>query len=91
MGIAKLASKFVSFDMIMFGLHKHLIITRARFPEFARKMAERDLVAQVMIHQEKSGYWFEFKGGKVRFSKGVHERARCDPGIPRPAHGQRIS
>ena len=74
MGISKLASKFVSFDMIMFGLHKHLIITRARFPEFARKMAERDLVAQVMIHQEKSGYWFEFRGGKVSLSKGVHER-----------------
>lgn len=77
MGKPKLASKLVSFEMIMFGVHKHLIITRMRYPEFAAQMAERDLVAQVKIQQDKTGCWFEFKGGRVTYKKGVHK----NPGV----------
>jgi molybdopterin guanine dinucleotide-containing S/N-oxide reductase-like protein len=60
------------FDLLMFGLHKHLVITAWRYEKFAKRMAERNLIVQFLIQQEGSGYWFEFKNGKVRYRKGLH-------------------
>ncbi len=58
--------------MVMFALHKHLIVSRMRYPAFAERMAEKDLVAQFFTQQENGGYWFEFKGGKLKYKKGLH-------------------
>ena len=75
MANGKLAAKFLTFDLLMFGLHKLLVAYRIRYPEFAKRMAERDLIVQFLVQQENDGTWFEFKGGKVKHRRGVHENA----------------
>ena len=77
MAKGKISKKFITFDMVMFGFHKHLILTRLRYPAFAKRLAERNLTAQIYTKRENNGYWFEFKDGKVKYKKGLHP----NPGV----------
>ena len=77
----KVVEKLVTFDMVMFGLHKHFMLTSMRYPEFAQRMAERDIVVQIYTKKENNGCWFEFKGGKVKYKRGLHENPQVTMGF----------
>lgn len=72
MGRKRLASKIVNFDMLMYGLEKALNVARVIYPEFATRLAEREMVAQFYTQVEDAGHWFEIRGGKVKRKAGLH-------------------
>ena len=45
-----------------------------RHPDFAARLKERNLVAQIMARDEEIGRWFEFDDGKITSRAGLHAK-----------------
>jgi trimethylamine-N-oxide reductase (cytochrome c) len=64
----------IKFSTILLGFAQVLKLASKRYPKFAARLRERDLVAQMFARDEEVGRWFEFRGGKVTSRKGVHPK-----------------
>jgi trimethylamine-N-oxide reductase (cytochrome c) len=62
----------LKFSTILLGFSQVLKFSARRYPEFRARVAERDLVAQMVARDEEVGRWYELRGGKVRSRKGMH-------------------
>ncbi len=47
---------------------------RGAMPKFRARLAERNLVAQIIARDEEVGRWFEVRGGKVTSGAGRHAK-----------------
>ncbi len=61
--------------VILWGLAKVLPLAAARYPEFAARLKEHDLVARIMARDEEIGRWFELRGGKVASGTDAGKKA----------------
>ncbi len=73
MGVAMSVSA-IKVSVLLFGLAQALRIQARRFPEFARRLAEKNFVAQIKIADDSLGRWYVFENGKVRTRKGIHPK-----------------
>ncbi|HUZ74699.1 MAG TPA: molybdopterin-dependent oxidoreductase [Stellaceae bacterium] len=64
----------VKFATVLFGLAQALKLVRRRYPDFAERLKERNLVAQIVARDEEIGRWYEFADGRVRSRAGRHAR-----------------
>jgi len=62
------------FAAVLFGLEKTLRFMAFRHPSFARRLAERDLVAQFRTADKAVARHFTLAGGKVTSARGLHAR-----------------
>ena len=62
------------FSLILFTLTLLLRYARWRYPQFAVRLKERDLVAQIKARDEGIGRWIEIRGGKIRSGAGRHPK-----------------
>ena len=62
------------FRVILWGLRQVLAYTAWRYPQFRTRIAEHDVIAQILARDEECGRWFEIRGGKVTSGDGVHAR-----------------
>jgi trimethylamine-N-oxide reductase (cytochrome c) len=60
------------FAAILSGLAVALKATRSLYPEFADRLKERSLVAQLLARDEEVGRWFQIADGRVRSGAGRH-------------------
>ena len=60
------------FAAILSGLAVALKGCRALYPEFADRLKERNLVAQLLARDEEVGRWFQIADGRVRSGSGRH-------------------
>ncbi len=60
------------FAVTLFGLEKLIRAAARRYPEFAGRLREKDLVAQVKLRDESQGRYFIFRGGRVSSGAGIH-------------------
>ena len=60
--------------VILFGLVQVLKHTARKYPEFAARVAEHDVIAQIKAKDENLGRWFQFKGGKITSGFGIHAK-----------------
>ncbi len=65
--------------VILFGLTQVLRYTARRYPDFAARLREHDVVAQIVARDEEIGRWFQIKGGKI--SSGTTLLAKPDATI----------
>ncbi|CAN0504124.1 unnamed protein product, partial [Discosporangium mesarthrocarpum] len=49
-----------------------LLRLRRRYPAFAARLAERNLVFQIRTQASGEGRWYEFRDGRVRSGAGLH-------------------
>ena len=61
-------------SLILFALTLLLRYARWRYPQFAVRLKERDLVAQIKARDEGIGRWIEIRGGKIRSGAGRHPK-----------------
>ena len=62
------------FRIILFGLNQVLRHTARKYPEFRARLAEHDVIAQMLARDEEVGRWFQIKGGALTSGAGVHPR-----------------
>jgi trimethylamine-N-oxide reductase (cytochrome c) len=62
----------LKFSFLLYGLAQALRIQAVRFPEFARRLKEKNFVAQMKVFDDSCGRWFRFENGKVVSRGGVH-------------------
>jgi len=64
----------LKFAVVLFGLAQAFKVTARLKPEFAARLRERDLVAQIVARDEGTGRWFKLRGGKVISRRGIHRQ-----------------
>jgi trimethylamine-N-oxide reductase (cytochrome c) len=63
------------FSVLLFGLAQALRLQAVRYPEFAKRLKEKNFTAQMKVADNSAGRWFAFEDGKVRSGKGVRAGA----------------
>ena len=71
-GQAKSAAAEAQFTATLAGLEVALRAQARRYPEFAARLRERDLVAQIRLAGRARGRAYTIRGGKVRSRSGLH-------------------
>ena len=71
-GQAKAAIAETQFTATLAGLEVLLRTTARRYPSFAARLHERDLVAQIRLAGRTRGRAYTIRGGKVRSRAGLH-------------------
>ena len=71
-GQAKAALAETQFTATLAGLEVLLRATARRYPSFADRLRERDLVAQIRLAGRTRGRAYTIRGGKVRSRAGLH-------------------
>jgi trimethylamine-N-oxide reductase (cytochrome c) len=78
-GVSIMAAKRIMFSqlkfaVILFALALFLRFTARRHPQFAARLKERNLVAQIKARDEGIGRWIEIRDGKIRSGAGQHTK-----------------
>lgn len=60
------------FAATLLGLEVLLRATARRHADFAARLRERDVVAQIALRDGSQGRYFEIRGGKVKSNSGIH-------------------
>ena len=61
----------MNYSVLLFGMVQALKFTARTRPEFAARLAERDLTAQFRLKDSPRGRWIQLEGGKIRSGKGL--------------------
>ena len=64
----------LQFSFLLFGLGQAFRVQAARFPSFAKRLKEKNFIAQMKVIDDSMGRWFKFQGGKVTSRKGIHPK-----------------
>ena len=62
------------FALILFALTLLLRFVAWRHPQFAARLKERNLVAQIKARDEGTGRWIEIRDGKIPSGAGLHPK-----------------
>ncbi|TAK47892.1 MAG: pyrogallol hydroxytransferase large subunit [Xanthobacteraceae bacterium] len=62
----------MKFSILLFGLAQALRLQARRFPEFGKRLREKNFTAQIKIVDDSQGRWLTFQNGKVKSRKGIH-------------------
>jgi molybdopterin guanine dinucleotide-containing S/N-oxide reductase-like protein len=62
----------VRFRLILLAMSWLIRWRRFRYPAFAARLVERDLIFQIRTQASGEGRWYEFKGGAVTSGAGLH-------------------
>ena len=75
------------FALILFALTLLLRFVRWRYPHFAARLKERNLVAQIKARDEGTGRWIEIRDGKIARAPACIRSpiSRSSSRMPRPA------
>lgn len=57
---------------MLYGLEKVLKRSQKKYPDYADRLKERNLVAQIKLMDDSVGRWFEFKNGRITSTRGIH-------------------
>ena len=68
-----MAFESTQFSVILFGLEKILKMTALRTKTFARRLQEKNLIAQIKLRDNSQGRYFIFQDGKVSSQAGIHD------------------
>lgn len=60
------------FDIILYGLEKLLKRTAKKYPEYAKRLQEKNMTAQIKLRDNSQGRYYTFKDGQVTSSSGIH-------------------
>ena len=64
----------IKFATVLFGLAQALRYTARTKPDFAARLKERDLTAQILARDEQIGRWYTLCGGKLASGMGIHPK-----------------
>ncbi|MHB1344846.1 MAG: molybdopterin-dependent oxidoreductase, partial [Thermoleophilia bacterium] len=65
------------FAATLLGLDVLLKRAARKHPDFAARLRERDITAQIALRDGSKGRYFEIRGGKVKSASGIHPSPDC--------------
>ena len=57
---------------MLFTIDKVLKRSKKKYPKYAARLKERNLIAQIKTKDDAAGRWFQFKNGDITSFKGIH-------------------
>jgi trimethylamine-N-oxide reductase (cytochrome c) len=67
-----MALKEMQLSVVMFATAKMFSLTARRQPEFAARLKQKNLTAQIKVLENNQGRWFTLKNGKMKSGAGIH-------------------
>ena len=64
----------LKFSVLLFGIHQALRVQARRYPDYARRLAERDFTAQMRTADGAVARHYTFRGGRVSSGRGLHPK-----------------
>lgn len=61
-------------SVILWGIPQAMRVAARVYPEYARRLKERNLVAQFRLMDEPEGRWIQLQGGKIKTKAGLHPK-----------------
>lgn len=61
-------------SLVLFGIVQALRLQAIRYPEFRKRLKEKDLIAQLKLADDSIGRSIEFCNGRIRSKAGIHPR-----------------
>jgi trimethylamine-N-oxide reductase (cytochrome c) len=58
---------------VLWGIPQAMRAAAWRYPEYAARLKEKDLIAQFRLRDRPEGRWIQLKAGKISTGKGLHE------------------
>ena len=65
----------LKFSVLLFGLLQTLRVMARRHPAYAKRLAERNLTAQIRTADNRVARHFTFRDGRVTSGRGIHPSA----------------
>ena len=69
-----MAFEKIQFSVILLGLEKTMRYMARKYPSFAKRLREKNLIVQIKIRDDSQGRYFVFRDGKVSSKSGIHSR-----------------
>ena len=62
----------MNLTVLLWGIPQAMRAAARMYPEYAARLRERNLVAQIRLRDAPEGRWIQLENGKVRSKKGLH-------------------
>lgn len=72
-----MSSGTIKFPVLLYGMYRLLRRQAGKYPDYAKRLAEQDLTAQIRTFDGSVARWFSFRAGRVESGVGLH----ADPQI----------
>ncbi|MCC6475027.1 MAG: molybdopterin-dependent oxidoreductase [Burkholderiales bacterium] len=80
----------IRFSALLYAAGKYAAVQARRYPQFAARLAERDLIAQIRTADGRVGRHFIFRAGKIASARGLHPAPEITIGVATAALGARL-
>ena len=64
----------MKFSLILWGMVQAMRVTAMQYPEFAKRLREKNLTAQFRLRDNSKGRWIVLENGKIRSKAGIHTK-----------------
>ena len=64
----------MNLTVLLWGIPQAMRAAAKVYPDYAARLKERNLVAQIRLRDAPEGRWIQLDGGKVRTGKGLHAK-----------------
>ncbi len=64
----------IKLSVLLYGLLQMLRHKARAYPEFAKRLKEKNFTAQMKVADNSAGRWFTFKNGKIESRSGIHPK-----------------
>ena len=64
----------MNLSVLLWGIPQAMRAAARVYPDYAQRLAEKNLVAQLRLRDKPEGRWVQLENGKVRTGKGIHAK-----------------
>ncbi|HNQ14230.1 MAG TPA: hypothetical protein PKM58_01620, partial [Pyrinomonadaceae bacterium] len=61
-------------SVILWGIPQAMRVATRMYPEYAERLKEKNMVAQLRLRDKPEGRWIKIESGRVLTGRGIHER-----------------
>lgn len=64
----------MTLSILLWGIPQAMRMAARMYPEFAERLKEKDVVAQIRLRDKPEGRWIELKNGEITTGSGLHDK-----------------
>ena len=65
----------MNLSLVLWAIPQAMRAAAWRYPEYAARLKEKDVVAQFRLRGKREGRWVQLQGGKIKTGSGLHDSA----------------
>ncbi|MFA5537151.1 MAG: molybdopterin-dependent oxidoreductase, partial [Bacillota bacterium] len=82
--------KKTQFNVVLYGLEKALRMAAKRYPSYAKRLKEKNLIVQIKLRDNSQGRYYTFQDGEVSSKAGIHPKPDVSMGFQDAALACRV-